>query len=114
VQSLDSTLEDAGIDAEERESVEATQTDGDRDAFAACPAKDADGCGPSTGSDAVGPDSERKGQDGNRLRPIEAQKVDSEMLVRLTSALDMFKPLAGALSNASCLSLAERSRLREG
>jgi hypothetical protein len=66
-----------------------------------------------TGSDSGGPGSERERQDRNRLRLIEAQKVDCEILVRLTSTLDMFKSLTGALSNASCLSLAERSDLCE-
>jgi hypothetical protein len=122
VRTLDSMLEDAGIDAEKRESVKAglhrqmaiemllplarqinDSIDEKCRGLRILP----------TGSGAVGSNSERDRQNTNRLRCIEAQKVDCELLVRLTSTLDMFKSLTEALSNASCLSLAERSRLCE-
>jgi hypothetical protein len=122
VRTLDSMLADAGVDAEERESVKAglhRQTAIEMPLPLARQINDSidEKCRAlrtlPTGSDAVGSDSERERQDRNRLRLIEAQKVDCEVLVRLTTTLDMFKSLTGALSNASCLSLAERSRLCE-
>lgn len=121
-QTLDSMLADAGVDVDERERMKAglhrqmaiemllplAQRINDS-IDERCRGQRA----LLTDSDPVGPDSERDRQDRNRSRLIEMQKVDCELLVRLTSTLDMFKSLTGALSNASCLSLAERSRLCE-
>jgi hypothetical protein len=122
VHALDSMLEDAGLDVDERERMKAGL---DRQMAIEMLLPLAQRINDSiddkcrgqraslTGSDTVGADSERERQDRNRSRLIEAQKVDCELLVRLTSTLDMFKSLTGALSNANCLSLAERSRLCE-
>jgi hypothetical protein len=122
VRTLDSMLEEAGIDVEERESVKAglhRQTAIDmllplaRQINDSIDEKCRELLTSPTSSDAIGSDSEQERKNRNRLRLIEAQKVDCEVLVRLTSTLDMFKSLTGVLSNASCLSLAERSRLCE-
>lgn len=122
VQTLDSMLADAGVDVDERERMKAglhrqmaiemllplAQRINDS-IDEKCRGRGAW----LTSSDTIDRDLEREGQDPNRPRLVEAQKVDCELLVRLTSTLDMLKSLTSALSNASCLSLAERSRLCE-
>jgi hypothetical protein len=92
--TLDSMLAEAGIEVEKREGVQAglhRQTAIEMLLPLARQSNDSidEKCRElrtsPTGSDAIGSDSEQERRNRNRLRLIEAQKVDCEVLVRLTS-----------------------------